>query len=58
MVTNRYEMILVHDTEIVEHTVDKLSFQEAVREAYMLRTRLGLDWEIVSVVCKNREEKL
>ena len=58
MATNRYEMILAHDTEIVEYTVEKLSFQEAVREAYMLRTRLGLDWEIVSVICKNKEEKL
>ena len=57
MATNRYEMVLTHGTEIVQCTVEKLSFQEAAREAYMLRTRLGLDWEIISVICKNKKEK-
>jgi len=38
-----------------ERVVEKLSFPEAVMEAYNTRSKLGYAWKIVSI-CKNEKE--
>ena len=40
------------DNSIKKRNIEKLTFPEAVQDANMLRSNLGFDWEIVSIVKK------
>ena len=40
------------DNSIKKRNIEKLTFPEVVQGANMLRSNLGFDWEIVSIVKK------
>ena len=40
------------NNSIKKRNIEKLTFPEVVQDANMLRSNLGFDWEIVSIVKK------
>jgi hypothetical protein len=52
---NSYEIKLEYKTDTYKETYNALSFPEAARKAYSLRSGKGLDWKIISVKKINGE---